>query len=362
VSLLGGNQTQLKLQNKRLVLQSLYRLGRTTRVALAADTGLTKPTISSLVSELLAEGLVAEDGLGRSTGQGGKRPTLLRFRNAARQVIGLTVERGRASGVLADLSGRVSAQHELTVGPPGTVAALSAVASALLPQLDAELLGIALALPGRLDTATGTVVNSRALGLENVPLGADFEREYGVPVWLANYAELSALGQLAFGFEPGERPASLVTVALDDRVELGVSSRSGAEHYGSELAAPLLDGIGLGREALTELLSGSGPDACLLLRYRALKGDAEARAKLHDLAGRLSTLCAWVTLLIGPDRISFAGRVTDLGEEFIQLIRHGMEQHLGNSALPRLGAALTARLGALGATALILQKELGLLT
>lgn len=362
MSLLGGNQTQLKLQNRRLVLQNLYRLGQTTRVALAADTGLTKPTIGSLVSELLAEGLVIEDGLGRSTGQGGKRPVLLRFQNEARQVIGLAVERGRAIGVLADLAGLVSAQHELAIGKGGTIPALNAVASALLPQLDAELLGIALALPGRMDTEAGTVISSRALGLENTDVTSEFSRDYGVPVWLANYAELSALGQLAFGFEPAARPENLVTVALDNQVELGISRRSGAEHYGSELAAPLLDSIGLSRSALGGLLPEEEPDSCLRLRYRAVKGDEEARALLDDLAGRLGKLCAWITLIVRPDRISLAGRVTDLGEEFVELIRENMAGHLGSAALPEVSAALTARLGALGATALILQKELGLLT
>ena len=55
-----GTHSELKRQNRRLVLQALYKLELTTRVALANATGLTKPTISSLVSEFLEEGLVNE--------------------------------------------------------------------------------------------------------------------------------------------------------------------------------------------------------------------------------------------------------------------------------------------------------------
>ena len=356
--MLGGNQTQLKLQNRRQVLRELYRLERTTRVALATGTGLTKPTISSLVAELIEEGLVTEDGLGRSTGQGGKRPTLLRFRPDARQVIGVAVERGKAVGVLADLIGAVTARHAPELAPADAVASIKAVAAALLPQLDAPLLGIAFAIPGQIDTAAGVIRRSVSLGLQDAAVEVGTQ----VPVWLANYAELSALGQLAFGFEPAERPASLVTVALDGQVELGVSLRFGADHFGSELAAPLLAGIGLDAAGLDELLPAADPDSCLLLRYRAGRGEAAATAVLQELAERLARLCAWAVLIVRPERLSLGGRLADLGEEFLELLRMRMIHELGEVPLPIVGTAHSEQLAALGAAALVLQKELGLLS
>lgn len=360
--MIGGNQTQLKRQNLRQVLQEFYRLETTTRVALAASTGLTKPTIGSLVNELIGEGLVSEDGFGRSTDLGGKRPTLLRFRPDARQVIGVAVEQGRAVAVLCDLFGNISARHELNLDPADVTASLKAVAAALRPQLDAPLLGIACALPGRVDTAAGTVIKSASLGLQDAGIAGELEQSHGVPVWLANYAELSALGQLAFGFEVAERPASLVTVALDGQVELGVSLRHGADHHGSELAAPLLAEAGLSAGELAQLLPTDEPNGWLRLRYSAGNGDPAAQARLRELASRLGHLCAWATLIVRPDRLTLSGRLVDLGDGFLELLRSSMASKLGGSGLPIVGLAHADHLAALGAAALVLQKELGLLS
>ncbi|MFI5060461.1 MAG: MarR family transcriptional regulator, partial [Actinomycetales bacterium] len=48
--------------NRSLVLQTLYRSGQRSRADIARETGLTRVTISDLVAELVAEGLVVELG------------------------------------------------------------------------------------------------------------------------------------------------------------------------------------------------------------------------------------------------------------------------------------------------------------
>ncbi len=360
--MIRGTHSELKRQNRRLVLRALYQLGLTTRVALANETGLTKPTISSLVTEFLEEGLVSEDGRGSSTGQGGKRPTLLRFQPGSRQVIGIGVEHDRTVGLLADLSGEVSAQHVVSHGSGSLEEALAAVTDGLIPQLDAPLLGIGVALPGQVDTRSGTVLHSAALGLEEADLAGPLRQEFAVPVWLANYAELSALGQLAFGSAAESRPRTLVTIALDGQVELGVSQQAGGEHYGSELAAPLLQEIGLDRGSLELLLPKGRDESWLGLRYLGLRGDEAALGRTRELADRLARLCAWTVLILGPDLISLSGSVTDLGAEFLAQLRESVDRRLGPGVAPRLELAQSRQLGPLGAVALVLQQELELLT
>lgn len=356
-----GTHSELKRHNRRSVLAAMYRLQLSSRVALAAETGLTKPTISSIVSELLEEGLVSEDGRGRSTGQGGKRPTLLRFQPASRQVIGIALEPGRALGLLADMSGDVTAQHVIDRETLPLDEALALVAAGLIPQLDAPLLGIGLALPGKMDTETGTVLHSAALGLQQVQLTGRLEEEFRTPVWLANYAELSALGKLAFGAAAEARPRTLVTISLDGQVELGVSQQHGAEHYGSELAAPVLRDLGLDQASLASLLPRDSSESWLALRYLNLTGDKAALARTSELAERLGRLIAWTVLMLGPDLISLSGGVTDLGEEFLRQLRDSTDRQLGPGVAPTLELARSLQLGPLGAVALVLQQELELL-
>ena len=68
--------TDGRRQNLSLVLQTLRRLGPTSRAQLAREVGVTKVTMSALVSELIDEGRVLDVGTAEQDGPG-KRATLV---------------------------------------------------------------------------------------------------------------------------------------------------------------------------------------------------------------------------------------------------------------------------------------------
>src|SRR5690554_3984227 len=103
--------SQLRDHNRQLLLRAIYTGQAATRVALAQQTGLAKPTVSEVIAELIDLGLLVEEGRGPSTEGGGKRPRLLRFVPTSRQVIGLSITDERVLGALAFLDGRTVAQH-----------------------------------------------------------------------------------------------------------------------------------------------------------------------------------------------------------------------------------------------------------
>src|SRR5687768_12171475 len=89
----------------RGVVLDLIRAARTiSRVELAASSGLTPPTISEVVRDLMLEGLIVEAGRGASTG--GKPPTMLQLNPPARYSVGVQLERNICVIVVVDLAGR----------------------------------------------------------------------------------------------------------------------------------------------------------------------------------------------------------------------------------------------------------------
>ena len=80
VSLAGGT-------SRGLVLDLIRTLGPISRVELAETTGLTQATMSTVVRQLLGEGLVIETGRGESTG--GKPPVMLDVNPDARFAVGV---------------------------------------------------------------------------------------------------------------------------------------------------------------------------------------------------------------------------------------------------------------------------------
>ncbi len=371
-----ATREQLRDHNRRRVLRMLYQDEVNTRAALAAVTGLTKPTISNLVGELIDEGLVVEEGLGRASGSGGKRPTLLAFNPRARHLIGVALSGERVSAVLTDLAGESSAVHVLDLRGTGEEAVLSAVQSivaALLPQLDAPLLAVGVAVPGRVRPGTGVVRRSAVLNLNDSPLAELLTTRLAVPVHVGNLAELCALGQHSFGPQSNAQTGTLVTLILDEDLELGVVLHPSGAHFGSELSGPMIDELRLGWTAFklraAELsgeshstLPGGGGLRYLHVRSAEERGDATARQLVLELAAGLARPLAWIVSLLQPTQVSLAGGVTDLGEVFLQRLAAEAGLLLGQGALDdlELTLAYSNRLGAMGAVALANLTELGL--
>jgi hypothetical protein len=68
-----ANLKDLRLHNRRLLIQTVIGSKNPSRISLAGDTGLSPSTVSMLVSELLDEGLLIESGLALDTGGRGRR-------------------------------------------------------------------------------------------------------------------------------------------------------------------------------------------------------------------------------------------------------------------------------------------------
>ena len=76
---------------------AFYRDGQASRADLARETGLTRVTISDLIGELIAEGIVIELGQ-RGDARPGKPAVLLDVNRAATQIIGVDLSEHAETG------------------------------------------------------------------------------------------------------------------------------------------------------------------------------------------------------------------------------------------------------------------------
>ena len=65
----------MKSVNKSTILNKIRLCEPLSRAKIAQETGITPPTVSCIVKELIAENLVEESILGES--RGGRKPTML---------------------------------------------------------------------------------------------------------------------------------------------------------------------------------------------------------------------------------------------------------------------------------------------
>ena len=91
--------------NKQIVLNYVRARAPISRAEIARETSLQRSTVSAIVDDLQAEGLIEETGTGDSTG--GRKPTLLQLRTGKPVAIGVDVTPSTTTVVLADLAGNI---------------------------------------------------------------------------------------------------------------------------------------------------------------------------------------------------------------------------------------------------------------
>ena len=113
-----GTPRLLRAINDRAVLELLLADGPLSRPALGDLTGLSRPTMSQVLSRLTAAGLVRPSG--SSPGRRGPNAVLYEIEPRAAHVAGLDVTPRRIRAAVADLTGRIVGRHELPT--PGRAA------------------------------------------------------------------------------------------------------------------------------------------------------------------------------------------------------------------------------------------------
>ncbi|AUZ35064.1 MarR family transcriptional regulator [Arthrobacter sp. PGP41] len=204
-----GNMAHVRRNNLALVLARVAQAPagiHLTRAQVAAATGLTKASVSSIVLDLLGAGLLREVGLSRQGERG--RPGVGLELNPARGVMGMEINVDYIAAGVTDLSGSLVVQeirerdNRDSASAPvlSALAALAADVRKAAAASGVEVLGGGLAVPGLVDAGSSTVTAAPNLGWLDTKL--DMERllpDVPLGVSLFNEANAAALAELAHG-------------------------------------------------------------------------------------------------------------------------------------------------------------------
>lgn len=365
---------QLKRHNRQLLLRAVYTGLAENRAALALETDLTKPAVSSLIAELIEDGLLIEEGFGESTDSGGKRPRLLKFVPESRQVIGVSINTRYILGVLTNLDGQVIAEHYSDLLPHEDIfSPLIEVINGLIAQLDAPLLCIGVGISAVVDDDEGIVRYTPQVEWHNFPLAEKLSQHYDVPAYVSNSTDLAALAQFAFG-NTGNA-ASLATVLIGESVGVGVVL--GDFHSGSEIGYLMINGqqiqsflgwsnvkkraLELGQQYNSPFLR-SERLLYLYVRHAITHADPAALILQDELTDHLAHIFSWVIALLRPKHISLAGGMADMGPDFLSLTIEKTRERVIPDLIRATVFSLdtTHNLIAVGAAAKAMRRELGL--
>jgi predicted NBD/HSP70 family sugar kinase/biotin operon repressor len=225
----GHSLAQLRSSNLRAITALLGSGGPQSRADLARGSGLSRTTVSSLVSELLDNGLVVETE-DRGTpykGGSGRPPLLVALAIRPGGVAGVDIGHKHVRVAVSDRSATVQAEVERVIDTDLHGSVTLDLAADLVrraaEQADTpvtDLLCVGLCVPGPIDRRSARVDQAVLPGWHELAPADELSRRLGLPVVADNDANLGAMAEHQHG--AGRGTTDLLYVKLASGVGAGL--------------------------------------------------------------------------------------------------------------------------------------------
>ena len=366
----AGALERLRDANRRAITSLLAGEGPMSRADLARGTGLSRTTISSLVSDLIASGHVIETAdRGRPHKGGSGRPPLLVALSAPRgAVAGVDIGHRHVRVVVADRSGAVHTDESeiLDVDAHGADA-LDRAASMVRDGLAraglerSELRAVGMCVPAPLDRRSARIRTGIMPGWRHLSPGEELQRRLDVAVFADNDANLGALAELSRGVARGLADVVYVKVASGLGAGLVVGGRL---HRGATGIAGEIGHVQVGEDGqvcrcgnrgcletlvsaprLVELLAPAYDEVLSVESVLALDaaGDPGVRRVLSDAGRAIGRALADLCNSLNPEAIVLGGSLGTSGS-----LAEGVRAAVDRYAQPDTAGAVRVLAGELG--------------
>jgi glucokinase len=347
------NAGHLRGLNLETVLSvAMQHEGSFTRAELIEATGLSAPTVGTLVSHLMQSGIVRDLGTGPS--RGGRRPSFMEFNARHGYVAGIDLGPTRTRLAVADLRGERLADRiiptPVRLGPAALLSRVGGALRALMEEAGApidRLLAVGAGAPGAVDRERGVVTFAPNLhDWSHVPMRDILERALQAPVQVENDVNLAILGEHWRGAARGHDTCVFIFVGTG--IGAGVLI-DGELHHGHHFMAgeiavmcmgPQFIDVDFGERGCFETLAGlhaladRWPEASQAdpagwvptLFESALAGDRKAKKVVEETARLIAIAVANVGAVVDPSLIVLGGALFAQAESLVHEVRKIVER------------------------------------
>ena len=381
-------QNRSRLDARARLLGFLAETGAVSRAELARRTSLAPSTVSAIIGELQAEGIVVEP-TGRNDGQDGaslgRPPVLVALHRRAGVALGIDFGKRHLRVALSDLSHALLAERHQALDADLPAADAIALAGELVEEVLSEaevrrpeVVGVGMGLPGPVHRPSGELGDSTILpGWVGVRAAKAMSEALGLPVEVENDTNLGALGEWMWGVGRGADPLAYLKAStgigagfiIDGRPYVGAGGTAG------EIGHTVVDPGGpicrCGNRGCLEILAGVpailgalrdtyGEELTLAEAIEwALDGDAGCRRAISDAGRTIGASVATLCNLFNPQRIVVGGDLGAAGRLLLDPLQESLQLGAIRSAaedVEVVEGTLRERAEVLGAVGLVLRR------
>lgn len=340
----GHNPQAARDHNRALILRLIRDAGPTSRAELARLSRLSKPVVTDIVDGLIRFKLVKETTKGEAVL--GRKPILLDINREALWVMGIDLSRNHVDLLITDLLGepqrkmsrRVSFEDEDAGYPERVVKYVTDIIrdSGVDP---ARIAGIGIGYPLPLSHAQRMIVSEgQVVGWKTVRLKELIQKEFDVPVYLDNDANVAALYEKWYGQASEFKDFLFVLVGngVGCGIVIGGNIYRGTHGIAGEIGHMSIDPNGprclCGSRGCLETLVSVPRLLSLVLEEdvkagreggvptleqvceRAARGDAVVVDKIREMSEYLAIAITNLVNTFNPEAVVVGGAMARLGE------------------------------------------------
>ena len=348
-----GSLESLRERNRLRVIDALRTRGAISRADIARQTGLSRSTVSSLVGDLQAAGLVVErvaESAAPASPQGGRPPVLVALDQSAGAVVGLDFGHDSLRVAIADLSYAILAETyaelEVDTAAQDALDTAARLVGELIEEAGVErdrVLAAGMGLPGPIERESGVVHSPILPSWVGLNPANEMEERLELPVHLDNDANVGALGESTFGVGRGSHVMAYLRLSAGIGAGLVINGRPfrGARGIAGEIGHVLVDPQGpicrCGNRGCLETFV-AGPALCELLRRShgpltvhdllrlAEEVDAGCQRVLADAGRVVGRAVADLCNYLNPDLVVVGGDLSVAGDVLLEPMREAVRR------------------------------------
>ena len=377
-----------KDSNFSLILDMVRKKSPISRVLLAKALHLSKVTVSTIINEMIDDGLIIEIGEGTGGEKGGRKPILLGINASFKYAVGVDIGTTNTVAAVGNLSGEVLAKIQQPTRKDRSFRSVFKQVSHLTDDIIKaanlernSILGVGISVPGLVKPDEGVICVSPDLNWENIEINSALGDMIELPVVSDNCTRAMLLAARWHGKAKDARNVFYVNIGYGIGSALMVNnqiysnhSEFGHIHVSAEQVRchcgnfgcleAVASGNAIERAANNGIHTKEENEGWLTakkLAEQARNGDLRAKSIYDEVGQYLGKAIAIAANMFNPDKIILGGGVSLANDLLQDTLQKEYEKHvmkvIKSSTVIEI-SPLGMDAGAYGAIALALNKFL----